>query len=115
AVAAELPMMMCHSGGSYTVKFENNPRHGRILANEMLGTKIAGCLGLRVPQMEVVEVRRELIELTAELVMQLGIGRTPCRAGRQFGSRYPGDPAQMAVHDFLPDEQLQQVENGADD
>jgi hypothetical protein len=62
----------------------------------------------------VVAVRPELIELTAELVIQLGIGRTPCRAGKQFGSRFPGDPAQTPVYDFLPDEQLSQVENLAD-
>jgi hypothetical protein len=77
----------------------------------MLGTGIAGCLGLRVPRVEVVEVRRELIELTSDLVIQLGTGRVPCRAGKQFGSRYPGDPAQVATYDFLPDEQMQQVEN----
>jgi len=62
----------------------------------------------------VVEVRPELIELTAELVIQLGMGRTPCRAGKQFGSRYPGDPAQTNVFDFLPDEQLSEVENLTD-
>jgi hypothetical protein len=111
---AQSHLMRCDDGDYYVVKFQNNPQHLRVLANEMLGTKMAGYLGLRVPQIEVVEVRRELIELTAELVMQLGTGRTPCRAGRQFGSRYPGDPAQMAVHDFLPDEQLHQVENLAD-
>jgi hypothetical protein len=59
----------------------------------------------------VVEVRRDLIENTAELVMQGGNSRTPCLAGRQFGSRYPGKPAETAVHDFLPDEQLGEVEN----
>ncbi|HMD31264.1 MAG TPA: hypothetical protein VKG84_05085, partial [Candidatus Acidoferrales bacterium] len=59
----------------------------------------------------VVEVRQELIENTAELVVQMGNSRTPCAAGRQFGSRYPGNPALLAVHDFLPDEQLGAVEN----
>jgi HipA-like protein len=111
---AQSHLMRCDDGGYYVVKFQNNPQHVRVLANEMLGTKIAGYLGLRVPQIEVVEVPRELIELTAELVIQLGTGRTPCRAGKQFGSRYPGDPAQMHVFDFLPDEQLNQVENLAD-
>jgi hypothetical protein len=111
---AQSHLMRCDDGGYYIVKFQNNPQHIRVLANEMLATRIAGCLGLRVPQVEVVEVRRQLIELTAELVIQLGIGRTPCRPGRQFGSRYPGDPAHMPVYDFLPDEQLSQVENLAD-
>jgi hypothetical protein len=111
---AQSHLMRCDDGGYYIVKFQNNPQHIRVLANEMLGTKIAAYLGLRVPQIEVVEVHPELIELTAELVIQLGMGRTPCRAGKQFGSRYPGDPAQTNVFDFLPDEQLSQVENLAD-
>jgi HipA-like kinase len=111
---AQSHLMRCDDGAYYIVKFQNNPQHVRVLANEMLGTKLAGALGLRVPQTEVVEVRRELIELTAELVIQLGTGRASCRAGKQFGSRYPGDPAQTPVHDFLPDELLNQVENLAD-
>jgi hypothetical protein len=111
---AQSHLMRCDDGGYYIVKFQNNPQHIRVLANEMLGTKIAAYLGLRVPQIEVVEVHPELIELTADLVIQLGMGRTPCRAGKQFGSRYPGDPVQTHVFDFLPDEHLSQVENLAD-
>src|SRR3984893_19507317 len=111
---AQSHLMRCDDGAYYIVKFQNNPQHVRVLANELLGTKIAGYLGLRVPQIEVVEVRRELIELTADLVIQLGIGRTPCRAGKQFGSRFPGDPARLTVQDFLPDEQLREVENLGD-
>jgi hypothetical protein len=111
---AQSHLMRCDDGGYYIVKFQNNPQHVRILANEMLGTRLAARLGLPVPRTEVVEVRRELIELTADLVMQLGMGRTPCLAGKQFGSRYPGDPTRLAVYDFLPDEQLRETENLAD-
>ena len=111
---AQSHLMRCDDGDYYIVKFQNNPQHIRVLANEMLGTRIAGCLGLPVPRVEVIEVRPDLIRLTAELVIELGMGRTPCRAGKQFGSRYPGDPAQRAVFDFLPDEQLTQVENITD-
>ena len=103
--------MRCDDGEYYVVKFQNNPQHSRILVNELLGTKLAGHLGLPVPPVGVVEVRRELIENTAELVMQVGNSRAPCTPGRQFGSRYPGKPAETAVHDFLPDEQLGVVEN----
>jgi hypothetical protein len=35
-------------------------------------------------------------------------------SGKQFGSRYPGDPARLTVYDFLPDEQLRETENLAD-
>ena len=111
---AQSHLLRCDDGGYYIVKFQNNPQHLRILANEMLGTKLAARMGLAVPRVEVVEVRRELIEFTADLVMQLGNGRIPCQAGRQFGSRFPGDPAQQPVQDFLPDEQLREVENLSD-
>src|ERR1700741_2823977 len=84
---AQSHLMRCDDGGYYVVKFQNNPQHVRVLANEMLGTKVAGSLGLRVRQIEVWELRRELIKLTPKLVIQLGTGRNPCRAGKQFGSR----------------------------
>ncbi len=111
---AQAHLMRCDDGGYYVVKFQNNPQHLRILANEMLGTRLAALLGLPVPRTEVVEVPRGLIELTADLVIQLGVGRMPCRAGKQFGSRFPGDPARLTVQDFLPDEQLREVENLGD-
>src|SRR5579871_4883403 len=84
---AQAHLMRCDDGGYYVVKFQNNPQHVRVLANEMLGTRLAAQMGLPVPRVEVIEVRRELIELTAELVMQLGVGRKTCMPGKQFGSR----------------------------
>ncbi len=111
---AQAHLMRCDDDGYYIVKFQNNPQHLRILANEMLATRLAARLGLCVPQVEVVEVRAELIAYTAELVMQLGLGRVPCSAGKQFGSQFPGHPARMTVHDFLPDEQLCAVRNLSD-
>jgi len=108
---AQAHLMRCDDDGYYIVKFQNNPQHLRILANEMLATRLAARLGLCVPQVAVVEVRPELIAYTTYLVMQLGMGRIPCSAGKQFGSQFPGHPARMAVHDFLPDEQLCAVRN----
>jgi hypothetical protein len=97
--------------GYYVVKFQNNPQGLRILANELLGTRLAARIGLPAPVADVVEVCGELIALTEELVIQLGRGRTACKAGAQFGSRYPRPPAEIAVYDFLPDEQLREVAN----
>jgi hypothetical protein len=108
---AQAQLMRCDDDAYYIVKFQNNPQHLRILANEMLATRLAARLGLCVPQVEVVEVRPEIIAYTADLVIQLGLGRKPCAAGKQFGSQYPGHPARMTVHDFLPDEQLVAVRN----
>src|SRR5580700_3893578 len=87
----------------YVVKFQNNPQGVRILANELLATRLAARIGLPVPAAAVVEVRQSLIERTDDLVMQLGRGRAQCRAGFQFGSCYPGLPAETVVYDFLPD------------
>ncbi len=111
---AQAQMMRCDDEAYYIVKFQNNPQHLRILANEMLATRLAARLGLCVPQAEVVEVRPEIIAGTPDLVIQLGLGRKPCAAGKQFGSQFPGHPARMAVHDFLPEEQLLRVRNLAD-
>jgi hypothetical protein len=108
---AQSHLMRCSNQAYYVVKFQNNPQGLRILANELLGTRLAARLGLSVAEPEVVEVRAELIAHTEDLVIQLGRGRAPCKAGKQFGSRYPGNLADVAVYDFLPDEQLREVTN----
>ena len=111
---AQSHLMRCSNQAYYVVKFQNNPQGLRILANELLGTRLAARLGLSVAEPEVVEVRAELIAHTEDLVIQLGRGRAPCKAGKQFGSRYPGNLADVAVYDFLPDEQLREVTNLAE-
>jgi len=111
---AQAQLMRCADEGYYVVKFQNNPQGVRILANELLATRLAARLGLPTPPAVVVEVRENLISHTDDLVIELGRGRTRCRAGMQFGSRYPGDPAGIVVYDFLPDEQLRGVVNLAD-
>lgn len=108
---AQSHLMRCSDGYYYVVKFQNNPQHRRILANELLGTKLAARLGLPTVPVEIIEVSEELIRLTPELAMELPRARMPCQPGLQFGSRYPGDPRQLTLHDFLPDEQLRAVRN----
>ncbi|HEY4816936.1 MAG TPA: HipA family kinase [Candidatus Acidoferrum sp.] len=95
----------------YVVKFQNNPQHRRILVNELLGTRLAGRLGLPITPAEIIHVDQGLIRLTPELCMEMPRERIPCQAGLQFGSRYPGDPRRLTLFDFLPDEQLRVVEN----
>ena len=108
---AQAHLMRCADDNYYVVKFQNNPQGRRILANELLGSRLAARMGLPVAGADTVEVRRGLIERTDDLVIQLGRGREPCLAGLQFGSRFPGDPAATVVYDFLPDEQLREVGN----
>ena len=108
---AQSHLMRCSDGNYYVVKFQNNPQHRRILVNELLGTKLAARLGLPTTPAAIVEVSEELIRLTPDLAIEMPRQRIPCQAGLQFGSRYPGDPRRLALHDFLPDEQLRQVAN----
>jgi hypothetical protein len=100
---AQSHLMRCDDGYYYVVKFQNNPQHTRVLVNELLGTRLAERLGLPTVPVEIVAVDAELIRLTPELAMEMPRGRIPCRPGLQFGSRYPGDPRELALHDFLPD------------
>lgn len=108
---AQSHLMRCDDGGYYIVKFQNNPQGVRVLANELLGTRLAARLGIPVPGAEIVTVGEELVRDTEDLVMQLGRGRAPCKPGKQFGSRFPGSPAETAASDFLPEELLRGVAN----
>lgn len=108
---AQSHLMRCSDGFYYIVKFQNNPQHRRVLANELLGTILASRLGLPTAPCAIVEVSDKLIEFTAELEVQIGLTHEKCSSGRQFGSRYPGHPAEIAVFDYLPDPQLGEVEN----
>ena len=108
---AQSHLMRCSDGNYYVVKFQNNPQHRRILVNELLGTRLAGRLGLPITPAEIIHVGEELIRLTPDLCMEMPRERIPCQAGLQFGSRYPGDPRRLTLYDFLPDEQLRAVEN----
>ena len=61
--------MRADDGHFYVVKFQNNPQHLRVLANELLATRLAESVGLPVPVTEIVEVREWLVENTLELHM----------------------------------------------
>ena len=108
---AQSHLMRCDDGGYYVVKFQNNPQHRRVLANELLGTRLARRLGLPTAAVGVVYVSEDLIRLTPDLCIEMPRSRIPCQAGMQFGSRFPGDPRRLTLHDFLPDKQLMEVEN----
>jgi hypothetical protein len=108
---AQSHLMRCSDGNYYVVKFQNNPQHRRILVNELLGTRLASRIGLPTTPVGVVEVSQELIRLTPELCVETPRTRIPCLAGLQFASRYPGDPRRVTLHDFLPDEKLDKVDN----
>lgn len=103
--------MLGSDGHLYVVKFQNNPQHIRVLANEYLATRLAEAVGLSVPATEIVEVSEWLVEHTPELYIDIGRSQERCRAGLQFGSRYVGGLMPGQVVDYLPEEHLAEVRN----
>jgi hypothetical protein len=108
---AQGQLMLGADGQVYVVKFQNNPQHVRVLANEFLASRIAAAAGLTAPETELVEVSNWLVENTPELEMDLGRTRVRCSTGLQFGSRFVGGLMPGQVVDYLPEEQMAEVRN----
>jgi hypothetical protein len=108
---AQSHLMLGADDNLYVVKFQNNPQHLRVLANELLATRLAEAVGLTVPVSEVIEVSSWLIANTADLDIDRGRHREPCRPGLQFGSRFVGGLMPGHVMDYLPEEMLLEVRN----
>lgn len=103
--------MRADDGNFYVVKFQNNPQHLRVLANELIATRLAERVGLPVPVTEIVEVREWLVANTPELRVDLSGLPSHCKPGLQFGARYVCDPAEGQVFDYLPESMLPKVKN----
>ena len=108
---AQGQLMLGADGNPYVVKFQNNPQHLRVLANEFLASRLAAAAGLSAPQVELVEVSAWLIEHTPELELEMGRRRERCRPGLQFGSRFVGGFLPGLVMDYLPEEQMGETRN----
>jgi hypothetical protein len=104
-------LVRCEDGSSYVVKFHNNPQHARVLANEMLASRLAQLVGLPVAAPAFVEVSGSLLGANPQLAFDVGDRREPILPGTQFGSRFPGTPTQTLVVDFLPDRLLRRVKD----
>jgi hypothetical protein len=108
---AQSQLMLASDSNLYVVKFRNNPQHVRVLANELLATRLAAAIGLSVPPSEVIEVSDWLIQHTQELTMELRGGAQPCQPGLHFASRWVGGLMPGQTVDYLPQEQLLEVRN----
>jgi hypothetical protein len=109
---AQSQLMLGADGNLWVVKFQNNPQHLRVLANELIATRIAEAVGLSVPKTDVIEVSDWLIANSAELVVDKGRGvRERCAGGLQFGSRFVGGLMPGQVVDYLPEPQMDEVRN----
>jgi hypothetical protein len=111
---AQSQLMLAADGNLYVVKFSNNPQHVRVLANELLATRLATAIGLAVPPCDVIEVTEWLIQNTPELNFEQRGGALPCQAGLHFASRWVGGLMPGQTVDYLPQEQLLEVRNLAE-
>ena len=103
-------LLRASDGAYYVTKFQNNPQHVRVLANEMFATRLAEWLGLPVPRIEVIEVSDWLIANTPDLRVDVAGSSVPCSSGRQLASLYPCDPT-IPIVDYLPETSLEKIAN----
>jgi hypothetical protein len=108
---AQSQLMLGADSNLWVVKFQNNPQHLRVLANELVATRLAQSAGLTVPPTDIVEVTPWLIDHSPGMVVELPHGKSkPYTPGLQFGSRFLGGlPGQVV--DYLPEPQLEEVRN----
>ena len=112
---AQSQLMLGSDGKLWVVKFQGNPQHVRVLANEMIATRLAAAVGLTVPACDVVQVTEWLVANTSEMVFEAARGeRRRYDAGLQFGSQFVGGLMPGHSVDYLPEEQLRQVRNLAE-
>jgi hypothetical protein len=102
-------LLRASDGAFYVTKFQNNPQHIRVLANEMLATRLGQWLGLPLPRVEPIEVSDWLIANTPDLRVDVGGLAKPCSSGQQLASLYPDLETQ--VFDYLPEVMLSRVAN----
>jgi hypothetical protein len=109
---AQSQLMLGSDGKLWVVKFQNNPQHLRVLANELIATRIAEAVSLSVPATDVVEVTDWLVRHTAQMVIDRGHNAVErCAPGLQFGSQFVGGLMPGQVVDYLPEPQMDEVRN----
>jgi hypothetical protein len=111
---AQSHLLEADDGRFYVVKFRNNPQHRRILVNELVSSVLLRYLQISSAEAAIVRVDDAFIREHPELAISLGSRTIPVEPGWHFGSLHPGDPAHVAIYDFVPDALLSQVKNLAD-
>jgi len=108
---AQSHLLEACDGRFYIVKFQNNPRHRRILVNEPVSSVFLHYLQISGADAVVIEVTDSFLRENPAVTIALGARNIPVAPGWQFGSLYPGNRARVAVYDFVPDAVLDKVRN----
>lgn len=117
---AQSQLLRCADGEYYVVKFQNNLQGITVLANELLGTVLAGRLGLPISQPAIVFVNEAIIRNSDDMFIESKSSHFPCLPGWCFGSRYPshknraGRTVLNVTYDLVPRAEIYALENLAD-
>src|SRR5262249_26924378 len=103
-------LLRASDGHYYVTKFQNNPQHVRVLANEFFASRIGISLGLPMPEPQFIEVSDDLIK-RADLHIEMAGHRVPFQSGLHLGSRYVADPERDIMFDYLPESMFRRVVN----
>ncbi len=107
-------LMRASDGAYYVVKFQNNPQHVRVLANELIAGRLGRWLGLPIPPVEVISVSSWLVEHSPELRVRTAGGSERCSSGLQLASFYGMPDFEGELFDYLPDQNLVKLGNLGD-
>ena len=107
-------LMRASDGAYYVVKFQNNPQHLRVLANELIAGRLGRWLGLPIPPVAIIAVSAWLVEHSPELRVHTAGGSKLCSSGRQLASFYGMPDSKQALFDYLPEDTLKKVANLGD-
>jgi hypothetical protein len=109
---AQAHLVQTDTSEFFVAKAPNNPQHLRTLINEAIGTILLRHLGVSTPEPALIWVPPEIV--TSDDFFEMGKRRVPLQPGTYFGSRYPNDPAEVAVYDWMPNALLSKVINISD-
>jgi hypothetical protein len=86
-------LVQCDDNRFYVVKMAGNPQGPNILANEFLGSFIAGAVGLPVAEGRLIYISDHFIDSEPDMWFDLQSGRRRPEAGLHFGSLLVGQPS----------------------
>jgi CheY-like chemotaxis protein len=105
---SEPQLMRASDGYLYVVKFQDNPQGSRVLANELLASRLAQQLGLPVAKAEILELPPNLAKT---LYFETPEGPRRIFPGLHVGVRLVISPIKGRIYDFLPRAYADQIRN----
>jgi HipA-like kinase len=100
-------LMQASDGGLYVVKLQGNPQGTKVLANELLASRIAERIGLPMAHAEVVHLPDKV---ATTLAFETAGGKVPIRPGLHCGLRVIC-PFQGRMYEILPRSEERNVQN----